>query len=294
VLPPIDIRTMQVAPPAVAMSDASFRSLRDFIYERLGIYFQEKKKYLLEGRLGKRVQLLRLDGYDEYLHLLRYGAQKDLEFEYLCDAVTINETFFFRNEPQFDALETVVLPELFQARRAAGSDTVRVWSAACSSGEEPYTLAMIFQEKLRHRFPGMRMEIVGTDISPTVLHAARKGSYGDYATRNTPPHYLQRYFTVDGPRRTVKDEIRAMVRFQHLNLFERGPMRSMRDFDLVLCRNVMIYFDTPAKVQVVSDLYDSLRFGGYLVIGYSELLHGISNAFRVVSFPKTTLYKKER
>lgn len=293
-LPPIDIRTMPTTAPAVAMSDAAFRLLRDFIYDRLGIYFQEKKKYLLEGRLGKRVQMLRLQGFEEYLHLLRYGAQKDLEFEYLCDAVTINETFFFRNEPQFDAIESVVLPEVIQARRSAGSDTVRIWSAACSSGEEPYTLAMIFQERMRHRFPGMRLEIVGTDISSTVLHTARKGSYGDYATRNTPPLFLQKYFTVDGPRRTVKDEIRAMVRFQHLNLFDREAMRGMRDFDLVLCRNVMIYFDTPAKVQVVSGLYDSLRFGGYLVIGYSELLHGISNAFRVMSFPKTTLYKKER
>ena len=206
----------------------------------------------------------------------------------------LGDELFFRNEPQFDAIETVVLPEVFQARRAAGADTVRIWSAACSSGEEPYTLAMIFQEKLRHRFPGMRMEVVGTDISATVLHAARKGSYGDYATRNTPPLYLQKYFTAEGPRRTVKDDIRAMVRFEHLNLFERSAMRGMRDFDLVLCRNVMIYFDAPAKVQVVSDLYDSLRFGGYLVIGYSELLHGISNAFRVMSFPKTTLYKKER
>ncbi len=285
---------MPVSAPAVAMNDATFRLLRDFIYHRLGIYFHEKKKYLLEGRLGKRVQVLRLSGFEEYVHLLRYGAQKEVEFEYLCDAVTINETFFFRNEPQFDALESVVLPELLQSRRAAGSDTVRIWSAACSSGEEPYTMAMIFQEKLRHRFPGMRMEIVGTDISSTVLQTARKGSYGDYATRNTPPHYLQKYFTVDGARRTVRDDIRSMVRFQHLNLFERDQMRMMRDFDLILCRNVMIYFDTPAKVQVVSDLYDSLRFGGHLVIGYSELLHGISNAFSVISFPKTTLYKKER
>lgn len=293
-IPPIDIRTMPVAAPAVSMSDPTFRQLRDFIYEQLGIYFQEKKKYLLEGRLGKRVQLLRLGSFEEYLHLVRYSAQKQAEFDFLCDAVTINETFFFRNEPQFDALESVVLPELLTARRSGGSDTLRIWSAACSSGEEPYTLAMIFQERLRTRFPGMRLEIVGTDISSTILHTAKRATYGEYATRNTPPAYLQKYFIIDGNRRTVRDDIRAMVRFQRLNLFDRGQMRVMRDFDLILCRNVMIYFDTAAKVQVVSDLYDSLRYGGYLVIGYSELLHGITNAFKLASFPKTTLYKKER
>lgn len=293
-LPPIDLRVLTPAAPALAMSDATFRQLRDFIYERLGIYFQEKKKYLLEGRLGKRVQLLRLSSFEEYLNLVRYGASKDVEFEFLCDAVTINETFFFRNEPQFDALETVVLPELLSARRAAGSDTLRVWSAACSSGEEAYTLAMIFQEKLRPRFPGMRLDVIGTDISSSIIHAAKRGTYGEYATRNTPAPYLEKYFVVDGNRRSVRDDIRAMVRFQRMNLFERGPMRMMRDFDLILCRNVMIYFDTPAKIQVVSDLYDSLRYGGYLVIGYSELLHGITNAFTLASFPKTTLYKKER
>jgi chemotaxis protein methyltransferase CheR len=280
--------------PYPPIPDPVFVELRTFIYERTGIFFADKKKYLLEGRLGKRLQQLRLQGYDEYVHLLKYGANRNEEYDYLCDAVTINETFFFRNEPQFEAFEDVALPDVLAAKQKQGlAPRLRIWSAACSTGEEPYTLAILFLEKFRYKYPNLSFEIVGTDISPSVLQVASRGAYGEYSIRNLPPQLLEKYFHPEEGRYRLREEVRKCVRYQHLNLYDRQQMKLMRNFDVILCRNVLIYFDSKSKVQVVADLYNSLNYGGYLFIGHSELLHGISAAFKVKSFPKATAYKKE-
>ena len=275
------------------LSDPVFAELRTFIYERTGIFFADKKKYLLEGRLGKRLQHLKIAGYEEYLQLLKYGRRKEEEYEFLCEAVTINETFFFRNEPQFEALEHVLLPELITVKQKMASPRLRIWSAACSTGEEPYTIAMLFLERLKPRYPNLSIEIVATDISLSVLQVAAKAAYGEYSIRNLPSLYRQKYFTVEQGRFQLREEVRQLVKFQHLNLYNRLDMRQFRNFDIILCRNVLIYFDNKSKIQVIADLYNSLTSGGFLLIGYSELLHGISTAFKVRSLPKTTAYKKE-
>lgn len=280
-------------PSVPPLSDSAFAELRAFIYERTGIFFADKKKYLLEGRLGKRLQHLKLTGYGEYLQLLKYGKNKDEEYDYLCEAVTINETFFFRNEPQFEALEQVLLPEIVAAKQKSGPPRLRIWSAACSTGEEPYTLAMLFLERLKPRYPNLSVEIVATDINMAVLQVAAKAAYGEYSVRNLPPLYREKYFTMESGRFRVREEVTRLVKFQHLNLYNRQEIRQLRNFDIILCRNVLIYFDSKSKVQVVADLYNSLNGGGYLIIGYSELLHGISSAFKVKSLAKATAYKKE-
>lgn len=275
------------------MSDEMFRQLREFIYQHTGIYFQDNKKYLLEGRLGKRLQVLNMTDYDGYLQLLKYGTRKQEEFRFFYDAITINETFFFRNEPQFEAFEKVLVPKLLAGRSPGARTKLRIWSAASSSGEEAYTLAMIYLERLKPKYPGLEVEIVGTDISPSVLETARKGVYREYSIRNTQKYFLDKYFIVDDARYRVRDEVKRYVRFEHMNLFDQQRMRQMTNFDLIFCCNVLIYFDLKSKVQVVSDLYDGLNHGGYLFIGYAESLHGISTAFSLVNFPKTVAYKKE-
>ncbi len=185
---------------APQLSDSVFFELRAFIYERMGIFFADKKKYLLEGRLEKRLQHLRLEGYDEYLQLLKYGRRKEEEYGFLCEAVTINETFFFRNEPQFEALEGVVVPELIAAKqKQGGTPRLRIWSAACSTGEEPYSLALLFLEKLRSKFPTLSLDILATDINASVLQVAAKGAYGEYSIRNLPALFLEKYLR-SGPR----------------------------------------------------------------------------------------------
>jgi len=277
----------------VKMSDAEFFEIRDYIYDLTGIYFQDAKKYLLEGRLGKRLQVLGIKEFRQYMQMLRYGTARREELQCFYDAITINETFFFRSEPQCEAFETTLVPAIFAARKGNGRAKIRVWSAASSSGEEAYSFAMIYLERLRPKFPGLEFEVVGTDICPSVLETARRGIYREYSVRNTPKLYLDKYFESKDGRFTVREEVRRLARFEHLNLYDQRQMRQMIGFDIIFCCNVLIYFDTKSKTQVVSNLYDSLNRGGYLFIGYAESLHGISSAFKLLNFPKTVAYRKE-
>ncbi len=277
----------------VVLSDGTFRELRDFIYKRTGIYFQDNKKYLLEGRIGKRLQILKNPDYNSYLRLLNRNEVMNGEIKFLYDAITINETFFFRNEFQFQALEKAIIPEIIKRRWDNQRGKLRIWSAASSSGEEAYTIAMIYLERLKPQFPNLEIDIVGTDISSAVIEIAKKGIYREYSVRNMPRDYFRKYFLKDESRFILRPEVKKMVRFDNLNLYDQSKMRLMRNFDVIFCCNVLIYFDMESKIQVVSDLYNSLNFGGYLFIGYAESLHGISNAFKLVNFPKTVAYKKE-
>jgi chemotaxis protein methyltransferase CheR len=275
------------------MSDETFRLTREFIYLQTGIMFQDTKKYLLEGRLSKRLQVLNLPSFEAYLQLVKFGTRRADEMKFLYDAVTINETFFFRNEPQFEAFERTLVPQIVAAKRSTGKTMLRVWSAASSSGEEAHTLGMIYLERLKPAYPGLEIEIVGTDINTTVLETARQGMYREYSIRNTPKYFLQKYFKTEDSRYYIDESVKRLVKFQHLNLYDRPKMRLMPKFDIIFCANVLIYFDAKSKIQVVSDLYDALNPGGFLFIGYAESLHGISTAFKLINFPKTVAYKKE-
>ena len=277
----------------VKMSDDMFRTLREFIYEQTGIYFQDNKKYLLEGRIGKRIQLMGMASYEEYVQHIKYNSRRAEEMRHFYEAITINETFFFRNEPQFEAFEQTLVPAILSRRASHGRQKLRVWSAASSSGEEAHTIAMLYLEKLRVKHPGLEIEVVGTDISNAVLETARKGVYRDYSVRNMPKQYLNKYFTVEDVRYLLRDEVKQLVRFDNMNLYDQTRMRQMTCFDVIFCCNVLIYFDAHSKIQVVSNLYNALNRGGYLFIGYAESLHGISTAFKLENFPKTVAYKKE-
>lgn len=275
------------------LTEETFRQLRSFIYEQTGIYFQDNKKYLLEGRLGKRLQVLGVPTFEEYFQRVKYSQQRHDELYHLYEAVTINETFFFRNEPQFEALEHVLVPDLVARKRSHGSTKIRVWSAASSSGEEAYTVAMIYLERLKPKYPDLEIEIIGTDINNAVIETARRGVYRDYSVRNIPKHYLEKYFCHEGQRYVLHEEVRRSVRFDHLNLMDRLKIRQMQQFDIIFCCNVLIYFDQKSKTQVIASLYDSMMRGGYLFIGYAETLHGVTSAFKLINFPKTVAYKKE-
>ena len=273
------------------LGEATFTRLRGLIYDRTGIYFQDNKRYLLESRIGKRLTTLGLPDYDAYLAYVQNGGMQR-ELPQLFNAITINETFFFRHTPQIDALEEEILPELIRQKERDGNRLVRIWSAACSTGDEPYTLALLIRERLQPRYPRTRFEIVGTDLNTEVLDTARAGVYGPYAVRTTPPVYLNRYFRRQGDQYELLPEIRDMVRFKQLNLMDRAGMQAMRNFDVILCANVLIYFDTESKQQVVSALYNSLNPGGHLLIGFSETLYGVTQALQPVRFAKTIAYRK--
>ncbi len=282
-----------VAPPQFTkMPDDMFNQLRNFIYSRTGIFFADNKKYLLESRVGRRLTALGLKSFREYFVTLMNGTGA-AEMPLLVNAITINETFFFRNEPQFDALERILVPELIEKKRATGSNKIRIWSAASSTGEEPYTIALIIKEKLQPRYPTVRFEVVGTDINTQVLDVARRGVYKEYSIRNVPRNYMTKYFSQNGDKFILNDDVRRSVDFRQLNLFDKDAMRVMRDFDVVFAANVLIYFDFNSKQAVVSSIYNSLNKGGYFFVGYSETLYGLSQAFKPVHYDKAIAYRKE-
>jgi len=152
---------------------------------------------------------------------------------------------------------------------------------------------MLYLEHLKPRYPQLRVEIVGTDINTAVLDLARKAEYNQYAIRSMPQLYLKKYFDLSNGVYRLHSEVKELVRFEYTNLMDREKMRHMTHFDFIFCANVLIYFDEKAKIQVVGDLFNSLNRGGYLFIGFSEMLHRISTAFKLVSIPRTTAYKKE-
>ena len=275
------------------MLGESFEKWRKYIYDSCGIYFQDNKKYLLESRLLKRMEFHGLNSYDEYLKYLLYDLNGRNEQKYLFDAITINETFFFRNQPQLDALVGTILPEIIKNKSSVGNRKIKIWSAASSSGEEAYSIAISISDLIAQKYPGIDYEITGTDISESVIKTARSGVYKTYSMRNTAPYYLKKYFKVTASGYEIAPEIKNKVNFRLLNLYDDLEMKKMFNYDVIFCANVLIYFDLKSKIKVVNRLYNSLNRDGYLFIGYSETLHNISRAFKIVSFPKTIGYKKE-
>lgn len=283
-----------MASKQLLMSSTLFENIRKYIYENCGIYFQDNKKYFLESRLQRRMNYLGLKSFEEYFDSLRFGANGANEKKYFYEAITINETFFFRNQPQLDALASQILPAIIASKQAQGKNKIRIWSAASSSGEEAYSVAMTFQDLIKPRYPNFELEVFGTDINNAVVETANAAVYRDYSIRNTPPYYLKKYFKPGSNGSfEVHPDIKKMASFKIMNLYDEAAMRAMFNFDVIFCANVLIYFDQASKIKVIANLYNSLNKGGCLFIGYSETLHGISKAFKLMSYPNTVGYKKE-
>ncbi len=278
-------------PATIAMTDKNFADLRKIIYDRAGIHFPDAKKYVLESRLGTRLQELEIEDYEQYIAFLTMGPFQTEEFQEMFNRVTINETSFFRNEPQLDVFEKQILPELLEARKA--SRRLRIWSAACSSGEEPYTLGIIVARSLGLRLSDWRIEILGTDISEKVLEQATEGVYGDYAIRTTPSMVKQKYFKQDGTNYALSDQIKGLVNFQLHNLKDRVAARRFGQFDVIFCRNVMIYFDDAMKEQLMGSFCDQLADDGTLFIGHSETIRG-NQQFTPLTIPQGFCYRKTK
>lgn len=276
----------------IEMDDAVFKNFRDFIYKLCGIYFTDGKKYLLEGRIVRRLVAHKLQSFDEYLKFITSPDGKS-ELNALLEAITISETYFFRAPKQFDAMENTIIPEIIASKSNNTSPVVKIWVAASSTGEEAYTIAIIILERLRHKYPHVQFQIYASDINNAVIENAKKGIYKNYAVRSVPKDILEKYFKFDGRSYILSDSVKKMVHFSNINLYNAEQMREMRGMDIVFCCNVLIYFDTQAKRQVVSYLYDSLNKGGYLFVGYSESLHGLSETFKLVHLHKAMAYRRE-
>ncbi len=275
----------------IPMPDEEFRLLRDLVHGHSGLYFDDDAKYLLEKRLTSRLSAHQLKSYREYYQFLKFNRKREQELEEIMDLLTTNETYFFREAYQLTAFSDEILPELCRYKQANGLPRrLRIWSAGCSSGEEPYSIAMLLLEQ--PCLQGWQLEIIGTDISQRVLQQARRGVYGRSAFRVTDEYYLLKYFEpTDGGFRIV-DKVRQLVAISHLNLLDRTRLAMLGTFDLIFCRNVIIYFDLTAKKQVVESFYGALQGDGFLLLGHSESLMNITTLFTLRHFKNDMVYQK--
>ncbi|HTM23322.1 MAG TPA: protein-glutamate O-methyltransferase CheR, partial [Kofleriaceae bacterium] len=268
------------------LTDGQFTELRQLIRDYCGMAFEPGKKYLLERRLGARLEATGVRDFGDYLRLLRQGSRGRRELEEAVDRVAVNETYFFREDYQLRALSDEILPGL----RQRGRRRLSLWSAGCSTGEEPYTLSMLLAED--SGFAGWDVRIVGSDISRQALRAASRGRYREGAFRATTPARRERFFRRVDDEWEVREAVRQPVSFSRMNLFEAEPLAELGEVDILLCRNVLIYFDAPARERVVRAFWQQLAPGGWLLLGHSETLLTMSTAFELVQLRNDTVYRK--
>lgn len=273
------------------LSPETFLLLRDIVYKRSGIFIPDNKKYLLETRLARRLELKDLKTFEDYYYFLTYDGEREREIQALCNSVVTNETSFFRDVPQLEAFRKGVVSKVIEEKSRSSDRSIRIWSAACSTGEEPLTISMMLHEDCVPS-RGWNVEILGSDISDSVLNAAQAGVYEKYSLRNTPEEYIRKYFTASAESYSINGKVRGPVRYKKINLIDANETRVVRGMDIVFCRNVLIYFDDASKKKAIGHLYDSMAKGGYLLVGFSESLHSITRLFRPVSMERSVVYKK--
>lgn len=279
--------------PRASLGYGDYLRFSKLLLDRYGLYFSERRRPELESAILHAFAASPTADFNEYYTLLAERTDGGLEMERLINAVTINETYFFRDAAQFDALATSVLPELIERRRMLR--TLRIWSAGCSSGEEPYSIAMLLRDMLPD-VDEWSITILGTDVNTAALDRARQGLFGDWAFREARAREMRpRYFHRVGARWELSPDVRRMVTFTRLNLAgtEYPAYATNTMFmDLILCRNVTIYFDAAVTAAVVDRFYNTLTDGGWLVVGHSELSLNVYRQFQTRNFPNTVLYQR--
>ena len=274
------------------LKDPNLCKIRDLIYRISGIYHPENKFYLLATRTRRRMQALKSSTFSDYFETLTTRPNRDAEMRHLLNEITIGETYFFRSQAQLDAVSKVILPKVMAMSSKQGFKKLRVWSAGCSTGEEPYTLGILLSEHFAQHGKDWTFEIHATDLNENSIAKCREGLYAEYAVRNLIGPRRDKYFRPEGGFYRLKEEVRTGVRFERLNLQDQTRMLFMKGFDLIFCCNVLIYFDGVAKRRTVDHFYNGLVPGGYFFLGECETLFGIYDQFRLVHFPGTTAYHK--
>lgn len=272
------------------MSEMDLVKVRALIYQETGMLFEDKKDYYITARIQQRMGATGFKTFNEYYRALVFSPQKE-ELQKFIEAITINETYFFRDFPQLQGFAEKVLPPYLEKKKSVGDFRLRVWSAACSTGEEAYTLSIILQEMIED-YSNWNAEIQATDIDRNVLAHAENGQYGERSMKETPIPYKQKYFSKHGDQWQVGKRAKDPIRFSQTNFIDRLAMRGMRGFDFVFCRNALIYFDDESRKKVVNSLYDSLVPGGYLFLGHSESIGRITAAFELKNVDGFLCYRR--
>ena len=268
--------------------------IRDFVYQKSGLYFAKSKFDSFKKRLSTRVEALELNSLEEYYYYLQDSSLGKPELPNMFDSLTNTETCFFRDIPQLNVFQGQVLMDLINRKLQKGQKSLRILSCGCATGEEPYTLAIILLEKLGQNIDRWEIEIMGGDISSNALEAAQKGIYNQYSLRNSSQDIVSRYFIpLDEGNYRIKEHVRNMVRFFYLNLKDESIMCTIDSIDVIFCRNVLIYFSEDYKKTVISHFYDKNTPGGYLFIGPSESLFGLDRSYKLILCPGALVYKKQ-
>ncbi|NKB20159.1 MAG: chemotaxis protein CheR [Alphaproteobacteria bacterium] len=261
------------------MKKEDFEFLCAYLKTESGLVLTEEKTYLVESRLVPVARKRGLADLDELIGVVRSKRDPDLNKE-VIEAMTTNESFFFRDVKPFESLKSAVMPVISSARKAGGASKIRIWSAACSSGQEPYTIAMVLKEN-PELLQGLDFEIVATDLSTEILDKAKEGLYTQFeAQRGMPIELLVKYFEQVGEQWKIDESLRSMISFQPLNLLSN--LNALGRFDIVFCRNVLIYFDAETKGEVLGRMRRQMPEDGFLFLGGAETVVGVSDAFKTV------------
>jgi chemotaxis protein methyltransferase CheR len=270
------------------ITEDEFRRLADFLYRRTGMVFTETKRYYVERRISERIVATSSHSFAGYFAYLRSEVRD--EVEHLINAFTVNETYFYREDHQLACLSADLLKERVIAKRPG--DTIRIWSVPCSTGEEPYSIAIWLLENWKD-VDNYDIEIVGSDIDTRVLEAAAEGIFGKRALMRLTPQLIDRYFHgLDDERWQILDDLRQSVRFSRVNLIETKETRPQGRFDVIFCRNVLIYFDDESRRIAAENLYDNLLPGGFICLGHTESMSRISPLFEVCRYSGAIVYRR--
>ena len=272
--------------PAITPDD--FDRFQEFFYRKTGIRFEDSKRYFVDKRLVERIGVTASENFREYFSMLRFEAS-GTELQALINLMTVNETYFFREDYQFACLVNSILPEII-ARKDAGAP-IRIWTVPSSSGEEAYTIAMCLLE----RWAGIQqwdVEIVSSDIDTNILVQAKAGLYSPRSVQYVPENYLRKYFKKTAQGYQVIDELRAAVEFTRVNIQDATDVRAYRDFDVIFCRNLLIYFDDLSRKQAAETFYDALRPGGFILLGHSESMSRMSSLFKIRKMTDAIVYQR--
>jgi len=272
----------------VTITDDDFQRFREYFYRKAGIQFEPSKRYFVDKRLVERIRATGAAGFRDYFAMLRFETS-GREWQALVNEMTVNETYFMREDYQFECLVQSMLPEI--AKTKPRGEPLRIWVMPSSSGEEAYTVAMFLLE----RWPQLAewdVEIVSSDIDTRILTQAQAGLYGQRAVQHVPAAWLQRYFTREGDGWRISRALRDAVAFTRVNLNDRAEVAAYRGYDVVFCRNLLIYFDDASRRQAAESFFDVLRPGGFICLGHSESMSRISSLFRIRKFPQAIVYQK--
>ncbi len=274
----------------ITITSNDLDKIRSFIYNEAGIYYEEKKNQYLLKRLRIRIHATRSATFLDYYtnHLL---CDANEEVSHFIQEITVNETYFFRDFPQLQGFAEIILPEYIEKKKKCADNTLKIWSAACSTGEEPYTLSIILQEMIED-YKKWEINILGTDIDEKALSNAIHGVYSERSIRETPIIYRDKYLSRSGENWYARNSCKRFVKFENLNLMSALGMRSKVMFDFIFCRNVLIYFDDASRKKVLDHFYNSLQPGGYIFLGHSESVGRITSAFTLERHGSFMCYKK--